>query len=67
MQLTDNGDGETVIVSTLAGGKWDRFADGQGRAAAFSCPSGIAIDTVGNLYVAESSNNLIRKIEIRRP
>jgi sugar lactone lactonase YvrE len=48
-------------VSTLAGGE-EGFADGIGRDAKFREPSGITIDTVGNLYVADSVNNRIRKI-----
>ncbi|WP_229421721.1 NHL repeat-containing protein [Massilia aquatica] len=49
------------VVSTLAGGK-EGFADGNGGAAAFHTPSGMAIDAAGNLYVADTGNNAIRKV-----
>ena len=53
---------ETVIVSTLAGGRWEFFADGQGSSARFYHPSSIAIDAAGNFYVADTWNHRIRKI-----
>jgi DNA-binding beta-propeller fold protein YncE len=57
-------------VTTLAGGgdeDGDCLADGEGSAARFCDPRGIAIDAEGNLYVADSHNNRIRKIVIQHP
>jgi len=38
--------------------------DGKGAAALFYFPSGVASDGAGNLYVADSANNTIRKIVV---
>lgn len=48
-------------VSTLAGGS-EGFADGAGGAASFNTPSALALGPDGNLYVADTGNNRIRKI-----
>ena len=48
-------------VTVFAGGHAG-FADGLGAAAAFDTPSALAIDRLGNLYVADTHNNAIRKV-----
>lgn len=51
------------VVSTFAGtAAVIGSADGPGAAARFNYPFGIATDNVGNIYVGDASNNLIRKI-----
>jgi len=51
------------IVTTYAGKAGFRgSADGHGAEARFNCPTAVAIDRGGNLYVADSGNFTIRKI-----
>ncbi|TKC82919.1 hypothetical protein FAZ69_24755 [Trinickia terrae] len=50
------------VVSTLAGSTTSGSANGTGSAASFNTPSGVAVDTSGNVYVADAFNNEIRKI-----
>ena len=56
--LTPNG-----AVTTVAGiGATAGSADGAATSSLFDLPLGIAADTLGNLYVADSNNNTVRKI-----
>ncbi len=51
------------LVSTLAGAPGvTGSADGSGAAASFKYPTGVATDSAGNVYVADTGNNTIRKI-----
>jgi hypothetical protein len=51
------------VVTTLAGlAGSSGSADGAGSAARFSSPSGVAVDTAGNIFVADYGNNTIRKV-----
>ena len=50
-------------VANIIGGAATRpgSADGDGIAAQFNVPQGIALDSAGNIYVADSDNNIVRK------
>ena len=55
------------MVTTLAGGGSaggvaSGRLDGTGSAATFGYPWGIAVDSLGMVYVADNSNHLIRKV-----
>ncbi len=54
-----------LIVSTLAGQLLGSgSSDGTGTAARFSSLTGLAADSAGNLYVADTDNHTIRKIAV---
>ncbi|MDG0814151.1 NHL domain-containing protein [Cohnella rhizosphaerae] len=58
-------DRSTGKISTVAGnGNHGFWGDGDlARYANLSAPEGIAFDGSGNLYIADSSNNRIRKVD----
>ncbi|HEY3129921.1 MAG TPA: IPT/TIG domain-containing protein [Acidobacteriota bacterium] len=55
----------TPIITTIAGNGQGGFVGDNGPAtsAAFSVPIGIAFDSVGNLFIADTINNRIRKVD----
>ena len=50
------------VVTTLAGSGSPGKVDGTGPAALFKFPAGISVDTAGYVYVADTDNQVIRKI-----
>jgi sugar lactone lactonase YvrE len=51
------------IVTTFAGSAANKsYQDGTGTSAWFHSPVGISLDALGNLFVADSKNDVIRKI-----
>ena len=50
------------VVTTIAGTGSAAFADGNGDSASFNGPRGVAVDSVGTIYVADNNNQRIRKI-----
>jgi hypothetical protein len=56
-KITPNG-----VVSTFAGAQMSGSTDGTGAAARFNQPQGVATDSAGNVYVADTGNFTIRQI-----
>jgi sugar lactone lactonase YvrE len=52
------------LVVTLAGDGVPGFADGSSDRARFDTPCGVAVDTQGRIYVADSANGAVRLIAI---
>lgn len=50
------------VVSTLAGSGNIGSVDGSSSTASFDNPQGLAVDVIGNLYVADYSTNKVRRI-----
>ena len=50
------------LITTFVGNGQKGYADGEGAAAMFANPRGVAVDVMGNVYVADSDNNRIRKV-----
>jgi sugar lactone lactonase YvrE len=49
-------------VTNIAGNNDRGSKDGRGSSASFYLPGGIAVDSAGTIYVADTYNNMIRKI-----
>lgn len=54
------------LIATVAGSGSNGFAGDGGPAtsASFAFPGGVAIDSAGDIYVADQSNNRVRKITV---
>lgn len=55
-------------IERIGGGTWPTsdagdFRDGPAAQARFCGPAGLALDTSGNLYIADSANDLIRRCD----
>jgi serine/threonine-protein kinase len=50
------------VVTTLVGSGSSFFADGLGSNAAFHTPKGVGLDGSGNIFVADSINQRLRKV-----
>jgi uncharacterized protein (TIGR03437 family) len=70
LYIADSGNNRIRVVTpagmimTVAGnGKFGSSGDGgPATSARLNCPSGVALDSAGNLYVADSENSRVRKL-----
>jgi uncharacterized protein (TIGR03437 family) len=54
------------VLTTVAGGTFGFSGDGgPATKAALYFPSGVAVDSVGNLYFADKGNNRVRKVDTK--
>jgi len=58
-QLEPNGG----VVTTLAGNGTSGYTDGTGTTAEFNCPYSVAVDGQGNLYIADTYGQRIRRLD----
>ncbi|MFZ0394427.1 MAG: chitobiase/beta-hexosaminidase C-terminal domain-containing protein [Terracidiphilus sp.] len=58
-------DGGTQIITTVAGNGKAGYAGngGQGTKAELNEPSGVTFDNLGNLLIADSNNNVVRRMQ----
>ena len=54
------------IITTVAGNGSQAYSDGGGAAinASLNYPCGVAVDAVGNLFIADSFNGSVRKVDV---
>jgi sugar lactone lactonase YvrE len=55
---------ETGIITTVAGNGTAAYSgdNGQARSASLNTPHGITLDASNNLYIADSGNNVVRRV-----
>src|ERR1700756_3391342 len=58
-------DTPVAIIQTVAGNGTSAFSGDNGAAATASLsePFGVAVDAIGNLYIADTSNHRVRKVD----
>jgi subtilase family serine protease len=58
-------DAVTGVITTVAGDGNTGFSGDGGPAtsASFSAPSGVAVDSVGNLFIADDANQRVRRVD----
>ena len=58
-------DGVTGVITTVAGNGIDGYAGdgGPATAAALFVPSGVAVDSAGSLFIADTGNQRIRRVD----
>lgn len=56
---------DQAIATTLAGDGKPGYVNASDTAARLNNPTGLALDSAGNLYVADNGNNVIRKISFK--
>ena len=57
---------EKIEVSTYAGNGERGYQDGPNGSASLASPNGIAMDKFGNLFIGDSDNNAVRKVNTFR-
>ncbi len=64
VQLSLGGFAQSGIITTSAGNGTAGFSGDGGPAAAaqLNSPTGVAVDSLGNLYIADPNNSRIRKV-----
>ena len=64
-QLSPGSFAQSGIITTVAGNRDAGFSgdSGQATAAQLHGPSGVTVDSAGNLYIADSSNSRVRKVK----
>ena len=56
-------DRATGVISTIAGSGSPGYADGPGASAQFSAPNDVAVDFFGNIFVSDTGNHRVRRID----
>lgn len=60
-RLDKDPEGKLCRLDRIAGTGLPNHRDGKGELCEFFCPSGLALDTAGAIYVADYSNHCVRK------